>query len=97
MSNNVLGILLSIMAGMATFVGALIIVFTKNTGDKKMTFILGFSAGVMLMVAIADLIPESRELLVSGAGNIKGLILLFLGILLGFLATDLLDQVSPSS
>lgn len=54
-------LMLTTMAGLATTVGSLIALVVKNPGPKFMSFTLGFSAGVMLLVSMVELYPKSSE------------------------------------
>lgn len=80
--------LLSIIAGLSTFIGALFVLFSKYNNKKLITFSLGFSAGVMLTISFMDLYPSAQEILIKEKGSILGIILsslfLFLGILLAY-------------
>ena len=52
-------LLVSSIAGVSTAIGAIIIICSKNTGDKQMAIAQGFAAGVMLAVSLLDILPES--------------------------------------
>lgn len=48
----------SLAAGLSTALGGLVILFCKKIGNKLMAFSLGFAAGVMLSVSLADMLPH---------------------------------------
>jgi ZIP family zinc transporter len=76
------GILLySLLAGLATLLGCLIVLAFGRPGEKLLAWMLGLAAGIMLTVVIIDLIPSSysnSSLKVACAGFILGNILLLL-------------------
>lgn len=62
MSGGVLpALLLSTLAGLSTAVGSLIALFSKKDDTRFLSLSLGFSAGVMVTVSFAELLPESRK------------------------------------
>ncbi|HEX2938804.1 MAG TPA: zinc transporter ZupT [Ruminiclostridium sp.] len=54
-------LLLSTMAGLSTAVGSLIAMFSKKNDTRFMSLALGFSAGVMITVSFAELLPEAQK------------------------------------
>jgi zinc transporter, ZIP family len=56
-------LLLSLLAGLATGVGGLILILTRKIGDKIVSLLMGLASGVMLMVAFNDLFLEARAVL----------------------------------
>ncbi len=54
--------ILSLIAGMATGIGGLIVYLLKKVSDRAVSFSLGFASGVMLMVAFNDLFLEAQKL-----------------------------------
>ena len=55
--------ILSLIAGMATGIGGLIVLLLKKVSDRIVSFSLGFASGVMLMVAFNDLFLEAQALI----------------------------------
>jgi len=78
-------IILSILAGLATGLGGLIVVSLKKVNKKILGFGLGLSSGVMILIGIKDLFGKSLELggyYVAAASFIAGaLIILALDVL----------------
>jgi zinc transporter ZupT len=56
--------LLSLVAGLATGIGGLIVIALRKVSDRFVSFSLGFASGVMLMVAFNDLFLEAQKLLI---------------------------------
>jgi ZIP family zinc transporter len=91
--NSVYGLLLAVIAGMSTVLGALLVSFMKNTGNKKISIILGFSAGIMIIVAFFDLLPESSELLFNSLNKFIGSIVIIGSVLVGILIALGIDKL----
>jgi ZIP family zinc transporter len=90
----VMGFLASILAGLATGVGALPALFFKNISTRLFNSMLGAAAGVMLAAtAFSLLVPgmEYGEQIWPG----KGLLIVSLGMLLGALFLHFADQKLP--
>ncbi len=70
----------SIIAGLATVLGALIILVMEQPGEKFLALLLGFAGGVMTSVVIFDLLPSALvygNALVTTLGFICGLSFMF--------------------
>ena len=55
--------LLSLLAGLATGLGGLIVLFLRRISDKIVSLSMGFASGVMLMVAFNNLFLEAEKML----------------------------------
>ena len=88
----IVGILASILAGIATGIGALPIFITRRVSDKTLDTMLGFSAGVMLAATSFSLIIPAIEF---GGGGAKGVLITAAGILMGVVFLDAVDKYSP--
>lgn len=55
--------LLSLIAGLATGIGGLIVLLLKRVGNRVVSFSMGFASGVMLMVAFNNLFLEAEKLI----------------------------------
>ena len=64
--------MLTLLAGLATLLGSLIALFAKRTNTKLLAGSLGFSAGVMIYVAMAELFVKSKDYLVDANGEFWG-------------------------
>jgi len=56
--------LLSLLAGLATGVGGIVVLFLRKVSDRIVSLLMGFASGVMLMVAFNNLFLEAQKLLV---------------------------------
>lgn len=85
-------LLLSIIAGMATLIGALIVICTKSDNKKFISAALGFASGVMISVAMLELYSSSYELITIDTNAIWGPILSTICLALGMLITFLINH-----
>lgn len=90
----VIGFLASILAGLATGVGALPALFLKDVSDRVFNSLLGAAAGVMLAATAFSLIIPGMEF-----GNAiwagKGLWVVSIGIVMGALFLHFADEKLP--
>lgn len=86
---------ISIIAGMATLLGALVIFLTKGKSEKMVTFSLAFAAGVMLTVSFSDLLPEARGFLSASQGDTWGVLYMIAFLIVGILVAASLDYFVP--
>ena len=54
---------LSLIAGLATGVGGIIVLFLRKVSDRIVSLLMGFASGVMLMVAFNNLFLEAEKML----------------------------------
>ena len=54
-------LLLSIIAGSATLIGAFIVIIIKGENKKFVSASLGFAAGIMISVSMLELFSKSNE------------------------------------
>jgi len=94
-SNALMALSISIIAGMATLLGALIIFLTKGKSEKMVTFSLAFAAGVMLSVSFSDLLPEARLFLSTSRGNTFGVLYMNFFMIVGILIAAGIDYFVP--
>ena len=86
--NILFAMVLTILAGLSTGIGGLIVMFFKKVNIKLLSISLGFSAGVMIYISFVELLADSKELLISslgeGMGSWVNVISFFGGILFFF-------------
>ena len=62
MQSNVLTAFgLTLLAGLCTGLGSIIILVLRRPGLRFLSFGLGFSAGVMIFLSLAELLPTAGE------------------------------------
>ena len=94
-SQSMISLLLSLLAGLSTVIGAFIVFFSKSSNKKLITFALAFSAGVMITIAFTDLYPSAQETLVKQEGHLMGVLLSLLFMIIGVLIAFLIDHFIP--
>ncbi len=88
--------MLTLLAGLATLLGSLIALFAKRTNTKLLAGSLGFSAGVMIYVAMAELFVKSKDYLVAANGEFWGSCGAALAFFGGMAFIGLIDYVVPT-
>ncbi|MFX0051887.1 MAG: zinc transporter ZupT [Candidatus Hodarchaeota archaeon] len=83
----VIGLFLSIFAGLSTALGAIVVFLMKKPDNKMISASMGFSAGVMIGVSIFELFPEAASEL--------GTLIAGISFLLGMVAVAALDFLIP--
>jgi len=82
MDNTILNaLILTTLAGLSTTVGSLLGLVVRNPGKSFLSFTLGFSAGVMILVSLVELFPGGVETI----GWVSAIIGFNIGALLMFL------------
>ncbi|HWK22564.1 MAG TPA: zinc transporter ZupT [Ureibacillus sp.] len=93
--NVVLALGLTLFAGLATGVGALIAFFTSRTNKKFLSVALGFSAGVMIYVSLIEIFVKAKDALVAAHGETQGYWLTVIGFFGGIVFIALIDRFIP--
>ncbi|MEE9412051.1 MAG: ZIP family metal transporter [Methylococcales bacterium] len=92
--NVVWGFIASLMAGLATGVGALPVLFMKKVPDTVFSGFLGMAAGVMLAATVFALILPGKEY-----GDLlwpdNGIYIVVLGMLIGVVFLEFADRIFP--
>ena len=88
MENVLLALLLSLIAGLSTSIGSFIAFIMKRPGPKFISFIMGFSAGVMILISFLELLQGSIEAI----GFLFGISFFFLGLIIMFIIDVLVSH-----
>lgn len=96
MGNVSFAFLLTLLAGLATALGAVVPFFIRKSGKKFLALILGFSAGVLIYLALVGLLGEARETLTEIYGAEKGGLLVVSAFFIGVLIISVADRFSGS-
>lgn len=94
MSNVTLGFILTIIAGLSTMIGTVIIFFKKKNNNIILSS-LSFASGVMLCVSLTDLIPESLSLLKNEFNSFETIMFVLVFINIGIILSMLIDKYLP--
>jgi ZIP family zinc transporter len=95
MNNVLLAFGLTMIAGLSTGIGSAMAFFTHRTNKKVLSISLGFSAGVMIFVALAELYGESVSTLSSLLGEKEGQWLGLISFFSGILLIAIIDKMIP--
>ena len=76
METILIALLLSTIAGLSTTIGSLIAFFTREPSKKFISFIMGFSAGVMILISFIELLQEG----IQTNGMFAGILFFLLGM-----------------
>ena len=95
MNNVLLAFFLILIAGLATGVGGLVVLFSKTSNTKFLSICLSFSAGVMLYVAFAEIFLEAMEALEYGYGEELGLLIATVAFFAGIVLMVAIDKLIP--
>lgn len=86
-------LVLTILAGASTFIGAILGILTKKPSDRLLGFSLGFAAGIMLLISLMEMLPAALN--TPSASPIVCYLMFILG-LIGYFALDrLLPHYHP--
>ncbi|MFX0076025.1 MAG: zinc transporter ZupT [Candidatus Hermodarchaeota archaeon] len=80
MEDILFALFLSLLAGLSTTIGSIIAFIVKKPNPKFISLIMGFSAGVMILIAFVELLQEG----ISSIGLLNGSLFFFLGMLIMF-------------
>ena len=95
MTNYIFPLILTLFAGMSTLVGGFVTFFIERNNLKTLSVGLGFSAGVMVYVSLAELVPNSEGMLTEYYSAITSKMLTFLGFFFGIVIAVLIDYFIP--
>jgi len=86
---------LTLIAGMSTVIGALVVFFAKTTNTKFLSVALAFAAGVMIYISFAEILPGSIEDLMEVSGESQGMMIALLAFFGGIALLALIDKLIP--
>lgn len=87
--------LLTLLAGLSTGIGGLIVFFSHRDNRAILSLGLGFSAGVMVYISFVELFASAQESLVSHYGDSTGRWIAVGGFFAGMAAIALIDKLVP--
>lgn len=65
MNGVITALLLTVAAGLSTGIGGALVLFKKKISSDFLAGALGLSAGVMLFISLAELLPQSQALMAA--------------------------------
>ena len=78
---------LTLFAGLATGIGSLLAFFTRRTSERRFSFFIGVSTGLLIWIAFRELLPAE-----NAGGNALPVFAAFFG---GFILSALIDRLVP--
>ncbi|MFI3228004.1 MAG: zinc transporter ZupT [Clostridia bacterium] len=93
--NVIFAFTLTLLAGLATGIGSAMVLLTRNTNKKFLSFSLGLSAGVMLYVSFVEILAKAVEALSEVYGDKLGNFYAVLGFFAGVAVIALIDKFMP--
>lgn len=82
-------LILTLLAGGATFVGALLAIVGQKPSNRVLAFALGFAAGIMLLISLMEMLPAALD--TQGMSPMLGYGMFIIGLVGYFL----LDRMLP--
>lgn len=90
----IIAFLITLLAGLATTVGALLVTHRRFLKASYMSGVLAFAAGAMLVLAFVELLPHGTELLEHDAGE-QARLIAFGAFFAGIALVAALDRLLP--
>lgn len=92
----VLAFAVTLFAGLATGIGSTIAFFTKTTNKGFFALSMGFSAGVMIYLSFAEILPKAKAYIESETGSIEAAAIAAGALIAGMVLMALIDALVPS-
>lgn len=97
MNSTLLSFLLTIIAGLSTLIGSIVIFLNKKNKDKIIISSLSFASAVMLFISITDLIPESYNMFKNLFRLFPLIILILININIGIILSIYIKKYIPEN
>lgn len=94
-SQIIIALLLTLLAGLSTGLGAVLSFFTKGNNTKMLAGALGLSAGVMVYISFMEMIPQAIDSLKTICGEKEAMIWAILAFFGGIGLIALIDYLVP--
>jgi ZIP family zinc transporter len=86
-------LVLTLLAGGSTFIGAFLGILTKKPSNRLLAFSLGFAAGIMLLISLMEMLPAA--LATPGVTPLQGYGMFIIGLLGYFMLDRMLPHEHP--
>lgn len=90
MAQSLYSLLLTIITGLSSLIGSIIVISNKKLNKDKLIYFLGFTIGVLLFITVFDLLPEAYEIFKEYLYRYSN-ILLVAFIIVGYLIAHVID------
>ena len=92
----ILAFAVTLFAGLATGIGSTIAFFTKTTNKTFFALSMGFSAGVMIYLSFAEILPKAKTYIESETSAVEASALAAGALIGGMALMALIDALVPS-
>ena len=92
----VLAFAVTLFAGLATGIGSTIAFFAKTTNKSFFALSMGFSAGVMIYLSFAEILPKAKGYIDSETGSVEAAAIAAGALIGGMVLMALIDALVPS-
>jgi ZIP family zinc transporter len=86
----------TLFAGLATGIGSAIAFLSKTTNKAFFALSMGFSAGVMIYLSFAEILPKATQYIAIDQGEVQGAAIAAGALVAGMVLMALIDAVVPS-
>ena len=94
MNGTLTALLMTLIAGAATGIGGALVLFKKKLSSNFLAGSLGLSAGVMIFISMAEMLPEAQTL-IAGTGMTRGEAFVLISFFIGMGIITLIDFLIP--
>ena len=95
MNGTISALLLTLIAGAATGIGGALVLFKKRISSNFLAGALGLSAGVMIFISLAELLPEAQAEIMATGSIRHGETFVLLAFFAGMGIITLIDFLIP--
>ena len=92
----VLAFAVTVGAGLATGIGSTIAFFAKTTNKGFFAISMGFSAGIMIYLSFAEILPKATDYISAETGQIQGAAIAAAALIGGMVLMAVIDAFVPS-
>ena len=92
----VLAFAVTLFAGLATGIGSTIAFLSKTTNKAFFALSMGFSAGVMIYLSFAEILPKATGYIATEAGEVSAAAIAAAALIAGMIVMALIDALVPS-
>jgi zinc transporter, ZIP family len=86
----------TLFAGLATGIGSAMAFLSKTTNKAFFALSMGFSAGVMIYLSFAEILPKATQYIAIEQGGVQGAAIAAGALVAGMVLMALIDAVVPS-
>ena len=95
-SNLIVAFMITLIAGMFTVLGSVLVLFAKTPNPRFLSFGLAFAGGAMVYVSLTEILTKSTTEFTKAYGDKYGFAASTLAFLLGLAAIALIDRLIPN-